>query len=36
MTVEQDRLPEFLELSPERRVPVIVEGERITIGLGGT
>ncbi|MBI5582903.1 MAG: hypothetical protein HY892_03680 [Deltaproteobacteria bacterium] len=35
LTVEKDRLPEFLKFSPERRVPVIVEGDHITIGFKG-
>jgi glutathione S-transferase len=36
LNAEKDRLPEFLELSPERRVPVIIEGDRVTIGFEGT
>jgi glutathione S-transferase len=35
LIVEKDRLAEFLKFSPERRVPVIVAGDRITIGFKG-
>jgi glutathione S-transferase len=31
----KERLPEFLRLSPDRKIPVIVEGDQVTIGFAG-
>jgi hypothetical protein len=34
---DASRLPEMLKLSGGRRVvPIIVEGEKVTVGYGGT
>jgi glutathione S-transferase len=34
--LEKDFLEEFLRISPDRRIPVIVEGNQVLIGFEGT
>jgi hypothetical protein len=34
--LEKQVLEEFLRISPDRRIPVIVEGDYVRIGFNGT
>jgi hypothetical protein len=33
--LEKEVLEEFLRLSPDRKIPLIVEGDQVTIGFEG-
>lgn len=35
LVAAKELVPEFLRLSPDRKIPVIVEGDQVTVGFEG-